>query len=149
VPPKAHVHQARFEVALSLVRAGYEDLIALRDALSPNTRLFFHTYDFAIPDGRGVCHQGPWLKPTFDLRGFPADGAAAFAVVKEMLRQFAEMLKGLQARSARVTVIDGQGTLVPTKASWHNELHPSRDGFDRFATRFRDALQAEFPTRVR
>ena len=53
------------------MRAGYEDLIGLRDSLSPQTRLFFHGYDFAIPDGRGICHLGPWLKPTFDLRGFP------------------------------------------------------------------------------
>ena len=71
VPPADHIHQSRFDTALALVRAGYEDLIALRDKLSPGTHLVFHGYDFAIPDGRGICHFGPWLKPTFDLRKFP------------------------------------------------------------------------------
>src|SRR5688572_21673752 len=64
LPPAALVHQARLDAALALVRAGYEDLIVLRDGLSPRTHLFFHGYDFAIPDGRGICHLGPWLKPT-------------------------------------------------------------------------------------
>ena len=71
----SHIHQARFDTALALVRAGYEDLISLRDELSPSTHLVFHGYDFAIPDGRGICHLGPWLKPTFDLRKFPTRAA--------------------------------------------------------------------------
>lgn len=140
------IHQPRFDAALALVRAGYEDLIALRDALSPGTRLVFHGYDFAIPDGRGVCHMGPWLKPTFDLRGFP-DRASAFAVVKLMLSRFAEMLGSL-ALNPHVTFINGQGTLSAQLKSWHNELHPSRDGFDRFAGIFHERLKALFPGRV-
>jgi len=36
---------------LALVRAAYEDLIALRARLSPTTQLVFQGYDFAIPDG--------------------------------------------------------------------------------------------------
>jgi hypothetical protein len=77
-----------------LVRAGYEDLIALRDKLSPGTHLVFQGYDFAIPDGRGICHFGPWLKPTFDLRKFPTL-AARQVVVKAMLQQFAATLTSL------------------------------------------------------
>ena len=76
VPPARHIHQPRFDTAVALVRAGYEDLIALRDKLSPDTHLVFQGYDFAIPDGRGICHLGPWLKPTFDLRKFPTRAAA-------------------------------------------------------------------------
>ena len=76
MPPAGLIHQPRFDAALALVRAGYEDLIALRDQLSPTTHLVFHGYDFAIPDGRGICHLGPWLKPTFDLRKFPNRAAA-------------------------------------------------------------------------
>ena len=96
MPPAALIHQGRFDAALALVRAGYEDLIGLRDRLSPQTHLFFHAYDFAIPDGRGICHLGPWLKPTFDLRGFPTQ-ASAFAVTKILLQQFAAMLTALEA----------------------------------------------------
>jgi hypothetical protein len=147
LPAGEHIHAQRFGAALGIVAAGYEDLVALRDALSPTTHLVFHTYDWAIPDGRGVCHLGPWLKPTFDLRGFPPDLAFRGAVVRAMLRQFAAMLKGL-ARPGSVTVIDGQGTLAPKPGSWHNELHPSKAGYDTFARIFRDALKGLFPDRL-
>ena len=145
-PPADHINQPRFDAALALVRAGYEDLIEVRDALSPDTHLVFQGYDFAMPDGRGICHLGPWLKPTFDLRRFPSQ-AAAFEVVKEMLQQFAAMLTALAA-APKVTFINGQGTLPQQKSAWHNELHPSRSGFDRFADLFHATLRALFPNRV-
>jgi len=72
--PAQHVHESRFNSILAVVRAGYEDLVALRDAVSPETRILVHAYDFAIPDGRDVCTYGPWLQPTFLERGFPTVG---------------------------------------------------------------------------
>lgn len=147
LPPKDLIHQPRFKAALALVRAGYEDLISLRDTLSPGTHLIFHAYDFAIPDGRGVCFMGPWLKPTFDLRKFPTASTARFEVVKAMLKEFAALMLSLE-RPNSVTFINGQGTLAPDPSSWHNELHPSRDGFRKFATLFHTKLKALFPGRV-
>jgi hypothetical protein len=145
MPPADHIHKARFDAALALVRAGYEDLIELRNELSPNTHLVFHGYDFAIPDGRGICGFGPWLEPTFKLRKFPAR-AAMEAVVKAMLEQFAVMLGSLAGPT--VTFINGQGTLAPQPSSWHNELHPARAGFGKFADIFHVRLKALFPDRV-
>jgi hypothetical protein len=146
VPPATHIHQSRFDTALALVRAGYEDLIALRDRLSPGTHLVFHGYDFTIPDGRGVCNLGPWLKPTFDLRKFPTRTAGQ-EVVNAMLRQFAAMLESL-ATPPKVTFINGQGTLAPQTSSWHNELHPKQAGFRKFADIFYRELKKLFPDRV-
>ncbi|MCK1511363.1 SGNH/GDSL hydrolase family protein [Bradyrhizobium sp. 190] len=145
LPPAALIHKARFDAALALVRAGYEDVIELRNELSPTTQLVFHGYDFAIPDGRGICGFGPWLKPTFELRKFPTR-AAMEAVVKAMLQQFAAMLDSLAGPT--VTFVNGQGTLVPQPSSWHNELHPARRGFERFADIFHVRLKALFPDRV-
>ena len=146
VPPADLINQPRFSAALALVRAGYEDLIVMRDALSPDTRLVFQGYDFAIPDGRGVCFLGPWMKPTFDLRKFPTRDAAT-QVVKAMLQQFAAMLTALAAQP-NVTFINGQGTLTSQPASWHNELHPAKPGFEKFADIFQDKLKVLFPDRV-
>lgn len=146
VPAAEHIHQPRFDTAMALVRAGYEDLITLRDKLSPSTHLVLHCYDFAIPDGRGICGYGPWLKPAFDLRQFPM-GAARQDVVKTMLQQFAAMLASL-ATQPKVTLIDTQGTLLPQTNSWHNELHPSRAGFNRFADVFYRELKRIYPDRV-
>lgn len=145
--PAKLLNQPRFTAALALVRAAYEDLIEIRDQVSPQTHLAFHGYDFAIPDGRGICHLGPWLKPAFDLRGFPADMAASTQVVHEMLVQLAAMLKALESHP-RVTFINAQGTLAPVKASWHNEMHPSRGGFDAIADKFHAAIKVLFPGRV-
>jgi hypothetical protein len=142
------IHQPRFMAALELVRAGYEDLIGLRDALSPSTHLVFHSYDYAIPDGRGICHLGPWLLPTFTLRKFPTNGDASFRVVKAMLTGFAQVMQSLASAHASVTFIDTQGTLAESVTSWHNELHPSKAGFEKISTAFHRKLKALFPARV-
>lgn len=146
-PPESLIHRARYDAALAIVRAGYEDLIAMRDQLSPQTQLVFHAYDFAVPDGRGICHLGPWLKPTFDLRGFPSQ-QAGFEVVKLMLSDLAKMLAVLETDHAKVSFINGQGTLAPKRDNWHNELHPSRQGFEKFAALFHERLTALFPDRT-
>ena len=147
VAPRKLINQPRFQVALDLVKAGYEDLIELRDSLSPETHLVFHSYDFAIPDGRGVCFMGPWLKPTFDIRNFKTRPPAS-AVVKEMLQQFAKMLKKLKKDNENISIINTQGTLRARTSSWHNELHPSRSGFNKFAKMFHGHLKTKYPGRV-
>lgn len=146
VPPEKLLFQSRFNSALALVQAGYEDLITLRNQLSPTTHVVFHGYDFSIPDGRGVCFLGPWLKPTFDLRQFPTQQAGA-EVIRVMLAQFAKLLTSL-AKQPGVTFINTQGTLEPKRKSWHNELHPSAEGFDLFADLFQQQLKKLFPNRV-
>jgi hypothetical protein len=150
LPARDLVHPQRYEAVLTLVRAGYEDLIELRDRLSPDTHLVFHAYDFAIPDGRGVCGGllGPWLQPAFRMRGFPLDPPTEAAeVVRVMLTDFAAMLNGLTGHK-KVSFVNGQGTLAPVRESWHNELHPSADGFNAFVELFRAKIQELFPGRV-
>jgi len=141
--PVQLVNQPRFNAALAIIRAGYEDLISLRDQLSPNTELVFHSYDYAIPDGRGVCGYGPWMWPSFAVRGFPST-AVAFPVVKEMLRQFATMLAQIANRPG-VTFVNTQNTLSPVVGSWHNELHPSDAGYDQVANVIYQRLRVRFP----
>jgi hypothetical protein len=148
-PTIAPIHlldSTRFAAALAIVRAGYEDLIALRDRLSPNTHLVLHGYDFAIPDGRGVCGKGPWLMPSFDLHGFPETGTSRREVVHEMLLQFAAMVKSLSR--SNVSYVNTQGVLSPDTKGWANELHPTPKGFQTFAELFCDHLKQRFPDRV-
>lgn len=147
VPAEQLLNEQRFTAALRLVQSAYEDLIQLRNRHSPSTLLILHSYDFAIPDGRGVCGYGPWLKPAFDLRGFPGMQPRV-AVVNAMLKKFAAMLQGIADQHAGVTFINTQATLSPVVASWHNELHPAEDGFDKIAALFQQRLRALFPGRV-
>ena len=142
------LNKSRYSNALALVQAAYEDLIKIRDQTSPQTQLAFHAYDFAIPDGRGICGLGPWLKPAFDVHGFPGDLVNSTAVVREMLLQFKTMLQALAQSEPRITFINAQGTLAPIKASWHNEMHPSKGGFNQIADVFSATINELFPGRV-
>ena len=63
-----------------------------------------------------------------------------------MLEQLAAMLTSLA--DPKVTFINGQGTLVPQTSSWHNELHPAKAGFEKFADIFQQQLKVLFPDRV-
>ena len=72
-----------------------------------------------------------------------------------MLTRVLDQLVGAMSRieaalatAPKVTFINGQGTLPQQKGSWHNELHPSRSGFDRFTDLFHATLKALFPNRV-
>jgi hypothetical protein len=57
------------------------------------------------------------------------------------------MLSSFSTRP-KVTVIQSQGTLPQQTSSWHNELHPARAGFQKFAELFRDQLKTLFPNRI-
>ena len=65
-----------------------------------------------------------------------------------MLTGLRTMLEALQAVHTGVMVFNVQGTLDPLPSSWHNELHPARQGFDKFAALFATRLRILFPNRV-
>ncbi len=135
----------RVACILGVVKAGYEDLVAARDRQAPGATIFAHDYDFAIPDGRGVCGAGPWLKPSLDDRGWTSrqDGAA---IVKQLLQEFGAMLDGFESTVPDFVHVRTQGTLDPTQ--WANELHPTPDGFAAIAGKFLEALRSRFPGRI-
>lgn len=148
IPLPNHIEQGNYDAVLRLLRKGYEDLIAIRDATSPTTHLIFHAYDFAIPDGRGALWFGPWLEPAFNYRHFPRRPQLQekIEVVRAMLQQFAALLQSLERPD--VTFINAQGTLSPQPSSWHNEMHPEKPGFNSFAQIFHKKLKELFPGRV-
>jgi hypothetical protein len=143
--PAQGLNASRVGDILGIVQAGYEDLIQARDKLAPGVPIFAHSYDFAIPDGRGVCNVGPWLKPGLDDRGWSAR-VPATAVVAELLKQFAQLLDKLEQGSGDFVHVRTQGTLA--SGQWANELHPTPDGFAAITAKFVDALQARFPGRI-
>ena len=143
--PAQGLNSARVGDILGVVRAGYEDLLEARDKLAPGVPIFAHSYDLAIPDGRGVCSVGPWLKPGLDDRGWSAR-VPATAIVASLLEQFAQMLDDLAQRSTNFIHVRTQGTL--TSGQWANELHPTPDGFAAVTAKFVTALQARFPGRI-
>jgi hypothetical protein len=141
-PPADAFYADRLDAALTLVLSAYRDLRAMRDALRPRCVLFVHAYDVGFPDGRDVCSIGPWLKPPLDVRGW-TEPVAAREVLRRLLGQFRARLQAFCAEdtNGRTVLVETHGTL-PTLDDWHNELHPSRAGFVRIATRFAAAIRA-------
>lgn len=135
--PKQLINQKALKAELTVIESSYEELIAIRNKHSANTHLFFHGYDFAIPDGRRVCWLGPWMEPGLELRGIPKNKRRE--VVKLFLEQFDRVLDKVARKNKLVTVIPTQGTLADDE--WANELHPSNNGFKKIAKVFQTKIE--------
>lgn len=132
------INPARLKIAFDSLQMHYEELIRIRDNVSPSTHLLLHGYDFAIPDGRRICGRGPWLQPALIQRGVPI--RLRRAVVKEFLIRFEKLLKKIARSSEKISVVPTQGVLEDDE--WHNELHPLNPGFKKIANIFREEIDA-------
>ena len=142
--PNQIVDTKRFGAVLEIIEAGYRDLIDLRDRLSPGTKLFINQYDFAPPNGKGVCNVGPWLKPSLDFRVVPLGMQPD--VVKVILERFANLLASIATSTSNVYPVPTQGTLpASTKEWWANEIHPTDKGFKLVAEKFLAVMKTQFP----
>ena len=138
--PADAVDPKRYNAVLDLTISAYEDLRAMRDAHAPQCVLFLHSYDYAVPNGKGVCGLGPWLEPSLEARGWK-DYEEAKAIVKALLTAFRLRLEAFAAADPEGTVlVPTQGLL--TEDQWDNELHPTRKGFKVVARAFEEAVRA-------
>lgn len=112
-----------------------------------------HGYGHAVPDGRGFLHtslfSGPWLAPSFEEKGYDSV-AARIPIIATLIDGFNEVQRQIAANIPNVAYVDARPVLSNElandayKASWDNELHPTRNGFGAVADLFDAALQA-FP----
>jgi hypothetical protein len=138
------LNTGRVSAVFGIIEAGFQDLIEIRDAVSPATVIFAHSYDFAVPTGKGVCNVGPWLRPSLDFRGVPR--AMQWDVVRELLTRFDARLLELERSAVNFVAVRTQATLQPTDQWWANEIHPTDGGFDLIARKFHAALLQRFPS---
>ena len=136
--PKEVLNDAAITRALNLLGVSYKELIKIRDTHSPKTHIIFNAYDFAVPNGKGVCGYGPWLKCGLKQRKIPK--AMRREVVKLLLKKFARSLDSLARKHQRITVAQTQGTL-PKKKHWDNEIHPTSEGFKKIARIFQQEIK--------
>ena len=138
----AAVLNSRFDGVLNSVIGAYQDLVALRNTLSPTTLIVGHAYDYAWATGQGACWLGPWLRPSLDYVGVPR-GDAQHMVVVEMLKRFDARLRSLATAAGNFIVVPTHNTLK-TVGEWDNELHPKDPGFGLLAQKFQSTLQQHF-----
>jgi lysophospholipase L1-like esterase len=112
-------------------------------------RIVLHGYDYPIPDGRGFGGgwgplPGPWLSPGLVQKGYNALPQGK-PILIELIDRFNAMLRraAQSPGMGHVKYVDLRGEL-PSGSSykdwWANELHPSRKGFQRVATRIAAAV---------
>jgi hypothetical protein len=127
------------------LRSAYLDLVHLRNENRPDCRIYIHNYDLAIPTGKGAkmwgIKVGPWMKPFLETKGI-TDPTDQREIIRWLLTRFSDMLKEI-AKEPKVVFVQTQGTLANNE--WNDELHPSREGFKKIATKFRAELKKQFP----
>jgi hypothetical protein len=129
------------EALFDNVKQYYIDLLDGVFAVMPATsRVFVHSYDYAIPSGVAVIGSKAWLKPALVAAKVPP--ALRPGCVRYLVDQFSTRLADLVVRYAgRVVFVDSRGTLAPN--DWANELHPKGSGFNKIARRcWKPALEA-------
>jgi hypothetical protein len=109
-----------------------------------------HSYDYPIPDGRGVLGgfgplPGPWLQPGFREKGYD-DLDANIKVMKTLIDVFNGALDALSnlPQFAHVHHLDLRRTLAADstyKKDWANELHPTGRGFTAVTNKFASLIQ--------
>jgi hypothetical protein len=112
------------------VASAYRDII--RDARQAGFRgtVFVHAYDYAIPTGVGFNRFiGGWLKKPMDTSHVPP--ALHRDLVRALVDELEKRLRGLEDPAGPVVFVDSTGVLRADE--WHDELHPTRAGFDRLA----------------
>jgi hypothetical protein len=136
----------RFNEVLNLVMGAYQDLIALRNTLSPQTLIVGHIYDYAWATGKKACWLGPWLRPSLDYAQVPR-GADQHKVMIAMLDRFATQLQQTAAGARDFIIVPTHKTLL-TEPEWANELHPKDPGFLGVARKFQAVLQERFGSSI-
>jgi len=132
-----HVRLDRFGAALGYAITDIQEIIDYRDATSPESIIFVHTYDNIYPSDKayklGPITAGPWVKPALDDVEL-TDPVKQRIVTNWLLEQFAKALKAYASVKANFRVIDSRGTLA-SKQQWANEIHPTPAGFAAITTK--------------
>lgn len=133
----------------------YETLIAavleISDTvLGEHIPVLIHGYAYSVPDGRGVFPAaGPWLQPAFETKGYywGEDGMMMRMIVEDLIDRLNTMQQEMIAhRSDELLRHVDLRQAFPRDDDhrnwWQDELHPTRQGFDKVASAFDEMLKS-------
>jgi hypothetical protein len=98
----------------------------------PDAPVVCHGYDYAIPN------NGQWLGKPMAKRGI-TDRELQRQITAEMVDRFNMRLFNLARQSQRVTYVDCRGVVGPER--WHDELHPTDEGYADVSARIGAAIE--------
>jgi hypothetical protein len=106
---------------------------------SPDCIIVMHSYDYAVPNNKGIFGDKGWLKPALLDASVPA--ILHQDCVNLLIDSFHNVLtKITKMDTEHLFVVDSRGTL--TAHDWANELHPKGTGFKKIAkTKWKPLLE--------
>lgn len=136
--------EKRLDRRLRQIEDCYRELIDMVLDDGADLRVLVNSYDLPMPSCEearllGGRSPGPWLRPAFAAKGFPAGSPLEREIPRLLLDRFCAMLDGLSrelpTRFHRVETRGAVGT------EWADEIHPNARGARAVAARFEAALQ--------
>lgn len=129
------IHLERFERRLNQIENAYLDLLEYTFLYSRNKKIkvVTHTYDYLIPDPKGVVGGKSWMYPYLMVKNI-TEKSDQINIAKYLLNRFVEML----AEVAKSPIAQSRFQVVNTFGSvksdeWANEIHPTSKGFMKVA----------------
>lgn len=136
--------EKRLTRRLEQIEDCYRELIDMVLDDGADLRVLVNSYDLPLPSCEearllGGRSPGPWLRPAFAAKGYPAGSPLERDIPRLLLDRFCAMLDGLSnevpTRFHRVETRGAVGT------EWADEIHPNARGAKAVAERFEKALQ--------
>lgn len=126
--------------------------VIVRQYFGKSLPILIHGYDYPVPDGRGYIgvfgHYlfGPWLEPGFREKNF-IDLPPRIQMMHQVIDRFNVTIQSLTSQFPFLHYVNLRNTLstdLPEeyKIWWDNELHPTKEGFEKVTKEFASVLQS-------
>ena len=142
--PSDCIVEARADELFDGLRRNYQGLIG---DIGPHVPIVAHGYDYFRPGPEGVrivglqTPVGPWIHPEMTKVGIE-DSDLQAGIAEILVDRFNRDLEQLAAEHSDDFIhVDLRGTLDPAQ-DWENEIHPTRDGFEKVAKRISEAIHS-------
>lgn len=122
----------------------YRELIDMVLDDGADLKVLVNSYDLPVPSNEearllGGRSPGPWLRPAFAAKGYPAGSPLEREIPKLLLDRFCAMLDRLASEvPTRFHRVETRGAVGN---EWADEIHPNARGAQAVAERFETALQ--------
>ena len=148
--PENYLDTEQWRTLLANLRVCFEVFI---EEIGPNCPIFAHGYDYFIPSNRevkifpGVPGPGPWVWPEMMRPGIDiVDPELQRAIGRVMIDAFNDdiLAKLEEDHTGFFVHVDLRDTLDASK-DWQNEIHATKNGFEKIAKRFLQIVDEKLP----
>lgn len=151
-PSGAGLINRQFARTLKDIVKAYKTMLEIRkrSRINKTTPVALHVYGYLEPRLVGTKVFGAmfgkgWVKRYLDPKGIPHDDQRE--IIASMLTQFRDALTTLVADYQNVYVVDTLKVLTrggqPDLNLWHDEIHPTGEGFRKIALKIKRELSAQ------